>query len=186
MDGTPSDAVLLRAARRGDEGAFLRIYGAHRTSLFRFAWRLTGSAEAAEDIAQECFLALLAGAGFDGRPGGLRTYLFGMARYIASRRLRAAGRESEERDEAADEPGPLEGLLAAERAAAVERAVRALPLAQREALILFEYEELSLEEIAAVTGAEVGAVKSRLHRAREAVRRRLAPLISDAAERSCK
>ena len=47
-------------------------------------------------------------------------------------------------------------------------------------------EELSLEEIAAVTGAEVGAVKARLHRARESVRRRLGPLVSGAAERSCK
>ena len=186
MDETPSDAALLRAARQGDERAFLRLYREHHAGLFRFAWRLTGSAAAAEDVTQECFLALLQGAGFDGRAGGLRTYLLGMARNLALRGLRAAGRECEERDEAAGDPGPLDGLLAAERTAAVERAVRALPVAQREALILFEYEELSLEEIASVTDAEVGAVKARLHRARESVRRRLGPLVSGAAERSCK
>jgi RNA polymerase sigma-70 factor (ECF subfamily) len=55
---------------------------------------------------------------------------------------------------------------------------------QREALILFEYEDLSLDEIATVTGVEVGAVKARLHRARQALRRRLMPLLADCAERS--
>jgi RNA polymerase sigma-70 factor (ECF subfamily) len=184
VDETLSDAALLRAARQGDERAFLDLYREHRTGLFRFAWRLTGSAETAEDVTQECFLALLKGAGFDGR-GGLRVYLFGMARNLALRRMRVAERECEEREEAANAPGPLDDLLAAERSALVERAVRSLPVAQREALILFEYEEMSLEEIASVTGAEVGAVKGRLHRARERVRRRLGPLLAGAPERSC-
>jgi DNA-directed RNA polymerase specialized sigma24 family protein len=49
---------------------------------------------------------------------------------------------------------------------------------------LFEYEDLSLEEIATVTGVDTGAVKARLHRARQALRRRLAPLLADCAERS--
>lgn len=184
VDGTPDEAALLKAAREGNERAFLELYGRHRGALFQFAWRMTGSGAAAEDVAQECFLALLQGAAFDGR-GGLRTYLFGAARNLALRRLRLAGRECGEREEAADAPGPLEEMLAAERSALVERAVRALPVLQREALILFEYEEMSLEQIAAVTGADVGTVKGRLHRARESVRRRLGPLLASAAERSC-
>jgi RNA polymerase sigma factor (sigma-70 family) len=59
----------------------------------------------------------------------------------------------------------------------VARAVAALPALQREALILAEYEEMSLEEIGKATGAEMAAVKSRLHRARENLRRVLAPLL---------
>jgi RNA polymerase sigma factor (sigma-70 family) len=55
--------------------------------------------------------------------------------------------------------------------------VAALPPLQREALILAEYEEMSLEEIARATGVELAAVKSRLHRARENLRRLLAPLL---------
>jgi len=82
-------------------------------------------------------------------------------------------------------PGPMDTLgelLAAERAEIVEREISGLPLNQREALILFEYEELSMEEIAEVTGSEVGAIKARLFRARESLRRRLAPLMAvDAA-----
>src|SRR5437867_2277983 len=58
----------------------------------------------------------------------------------------------------------------------VADAVGALPLLQREVLILAEYEELSLEEIARAVESEVGTVKSRLHRARENLRRMLAPL----------
>jgi RNA polymerase sigma-70 factor (ECF subfamily) len=55
-------------------------------------------------------------------------------------------------------------------------AVRALPLLQREVLVLAEYEELSLEELARAVESEVGTVKSRLHRARENLRRMLGPL----------
>ena len=58
----------------------------------------------------------------------------------------------------------------------VADAVGALPLLQREVLILAEYEELSLEEIARAVESEIGTVKSRLHRARENLRRMLAPL----------
>ena len=67
----------------------------------------------------------------------------------------------------------------------MERAVAELPPLQKEALILFEYEDLSLDEIATIAEVEVGAVKARLHRARESLRRRLAPLFAPCAERNC-
>jgi RNA polymerase sigma-70 factor (ECF subfamily) len=182
---TPADdAKLLAGSRRGQETAFLALYERHRTPIFRFAWRFTGSAQTAEDITQECFLALFAGNTFDPKQGSLRAYLFGMARYLAMTRLRIEEREPpcladrDPADEAASAAyDALGDLIGQERAAAVGRAVAALPPLQKEALILFEYEELSLEEIAQITGVEVGAVKARLHRAREALRRRLAPLV---------
>ena len=73
---------------------------------------------------------------------------------------------------------PFEDALAGERSEAIAHALAALPPLQREALILFEYEELSLEEIGQAAGVEIGAVKARLHRARETLRQRLAPLIA--------
>jgi RNA polymerase sigma-70 factor (ECF subfamily) len=75
-------------------------------------------------------------------------------------------------------PGPLRELLSSERTAAVQTAVGALPPLQREVLILFEYEGHSLAEIAEIVGADVGTVKARLHRARERLRRTLAPWLS--------
>ena len=74
-------------------------------------------------------------------------------------------------------------ITVGETAEIVGKAVRSLPPLQREVLILFEYEELPLEEIARVVQSEVGTVKSRLHRARENLRRLLAPLKTSNTER---
>jgi RNA polymerase sigma-70 factor (ECF subfamily) len=181
------DAKLLTRARRGDEAAFLDLYHRYRRPVFQFAWRLTGSETAAEDVAQESFLALLDGADYDPAHGALRTYLLGIARHRAMRRLRVSEREA---DETAEDASPSSGpdalgqLLQAERAELVGRAIGSLPVAQREALVLFEYEDLSLEEIAKVTGSESGAVKARLFRARETLRKRLTPLLAAPAARS--
>jgi RNA polymerase sigma-70 factor (ECF subfamily) len=178
-----SDSRLLEAARRGDESSFLALYRRHRTPLFRFAWRLTGSAATAEDVTQECFLALLKGAAFRGPDASMRAYVFGITRNLAFQRARLGDHESDEMEDAEAPAEQLESLLAAERSQAVARAVSALPGLQREALILFEYEELSLDEIAQATGVDAGAVKARLHRARETLRRRLAPLMPERAGR---
>jgi RNA polymerase sigma-70 factor (ECF subfamily) len=173
-----TDARLLQAARGGDERSFLAIYHRHRTPLFRFAWRLTGSVAAAEDVIQECFLALLNGAAFNTDQGSLRAYLFGITRNLALKQLRISDRESDDLEHAEAALDPLASLLSAEQSEVVARAVALLPALQREALILFEYEDLSLEEIAAVAETEIGTVKARLHRARETLRRRLAPLMA--------
>jgi RNA polymerase sigma-70 factor (ECF subfamily) len=178
------DSRLLTDARRGKEAAFLELYHRYRTPIFRFAFRMTGSGASAEDIAQECFVALLAGASYDTARGDLRTYLFGIVRNLALRRLRVTERECEEPDDVPSPHDTAAELISAERAELVSRAVGELPAFQREALILFEYEDLSLEETAMVTGVEVGTVKARLHRARQALRRRLAPLLAGCAERS--
>lgn len=176
------DATLLSEARRGDEVAFAALYQRHRTPVFRFAWRFLGSTDAAEDVTQECFLALFAGAAFDPKHGLLRTYLFGIARHLAMRRMRIEERESEEPTDAPANYDTLGDLIGQERSAVVESAVNALPPLQKEALILFEYEDCSLEEIAQIAGVEVGAVKARLHRARETLKRRLAPLVEPRAQ----
>lgn len=175
------DGLILKDARRGNEGAFLNLYERYRTPVFRFAWRLTASVEAAEDVTQECFLALLEGAAFDERRGPLRTYLFGIARNLAMKHVRLSTRESDEVENSPGAPDPFHELLSAERSELVGRAVAALPALQKEALILFEYEEFSLDEVAQVVGADVGAVKARLSRARESLRRKLAPCV----ERNC-
>jgi len=194
VDRLPTDSIadadLARDARQGSEQAFLTIYQRHRSPVFQFAWRLTGSKAAAEDVTQECFLALVRGVAFDGGRATLRTYLFGIARNLVLRRLRISEREAEEAAEAVAPIDVLGDLLAAERSELVTRAVAELPLLQREAIILFTFEEFSLEEIAAIAGVDAGAVKSRLHRARESLRAALRPLLLDTktirdAERKC-
>jgi len=180
---TQSD--LVRDVRRGDEHAFLAIYHRHCSPVFQFAWRLTGSQSEAEDVTQECFLAMVNGAAFDPDRGTLRTYLFGIARNLVLRRLRISGREAEEPAEAVAPVDMLGDLLAAERSELVARAVASLPMLQREAIVLFTFEQLSLDEIAKITAIDAGAVKSRLHRARESLRAALAPLLFRDPERRC-
>ena len=147
----------------------------HREAVYRFAWRMTNSASAAEDIAQEVFLSLLRQpARFDPARGPLRPYLLGVARHLVLKRWRDEGRWTELDDEQfVAQPVDVER---GETAAIVGQAVRSLPPLQREVLILSEYEELSLVEIARAVDSEIGTVKSRLHRARENLRRMLAPL----------
>jgi RNA polymerase sigma-70 factor (ECF subfamily) len=184
-DDPRNEADLVRQARQGVEPAFLTIYHRHRSPVFQFAWRFTGSATAAEDVTQECFLALVRGAAFDGDRGTLRTYLFGIARNLVHRRLRISSREAEEPVEAVAPVDVLSDLLAAERSELVAHAIARLPLFQREAIVLFTYQEMSLEEIAEITGADVGAVKSRLRRARESLCSALAPVLARDPERKC-
>ena len=154
----------------------------HKDAVYRFAWRMTSSLDAAEDIAQDVFISLLRRPdAFDRTRGPLRPFLLGVARNLALKRWRGESRWEELEDEqfAAQPIDITEG----ETAEMVAKAVRSLPPLQREVLILFEYEELALEEIARVVQSEVGAVKSRLHRARENLRRILAPLKPGPAER---
>jgi RNA polymerase sigma-70 factor, ECF subfamily len=155
---------------------FREAFHAHRDVLFRFTYRMTGSASEAEEMVQDCFLALWRKPrAYDPSRGSLRSFLLGAARNQVLKRWR-----DQRRHESLDHETPCDTFLdleAKERAAAVSRAVLSLPPLQREALVLAEYEELSLEEIARVTGAEIAGVKSRLHRARENLQRMLAPLL---------
>jgi RNA polymerase sigma-70 factor (ECF subfamily) len=149
---------------------FRPIYERYRDPLYRFAWRLTGSPAASEDIVHDCFVGLYRG-GFDSSRASMQTYLFAAARNLTRKYHRANGRDYDLMP--GSQSDPLDSLVAAETAGQVRRAVEALPMMQREVLVLFEYEELSLEEVAAVVEAEVGAVKSRLYRARESLRKSL-------------
>ena len=103
------------------------------------------------------------------------------------KQFRSAGRESPLDDLADDQvltehEAPLRQMLDRELAAVVKDAIQELPPLQREALILFEYEGLSLAEVAAVVDSDVGAVKARLHRARERLRNSLRPYLNSNRE----
>jgi len=174
-----TDERLLAAAAGGDTEAFQILYERYRDPIFRFAFRLLGSVEAAEDVTHDCFLSLIRAPGrFDPAKASLRTYIYAAARNQATKRYQSFGRETAI-DELAEEPsladryGPMRLVLDDELAGEVERAVTGLPPLQREALVLFEYEDLSLAEIAEVVGADPGTVKQRLFRAREKLRARL-------------
>jgi RNA polymerase sigma-70 factor (ECF subfamily) len=162
------------------EAEFRTLYGQYRDPLFRFGYRLTGSVEVAEDLVHDCFVGLFRGA-YDLELGSLKTYLYSSMRNLCRKHYRDFGREvlTDETDESATTGGPLDALISREVAATVQCAVASLPLLQREALILFEYEGLALDDISQIVDADVGAVKSRLYRARETLRK-LLPALKEA------
>jgi RNA polymerase sigma-70 factor (ECF subfamily) len=151
------------------------VFREHKDAVYRFAWRMTGTPAAAEDVAQELFLSLLRQPDrYDYSRGPVLPFLLGVARNLALKRWRGESRWSElEEEQFLAQPAAIESGEVSE---IVGTAVHSLPPLQREVLILAEYEELSLEEIARVVQSEVGTVKSRLHRARENLKRMLASL----------
>lgn len=183
-----TDDELLRDAGRGNEAAFAELYQRHRDAVFRFAYRMLGTVELAEDVAHDCFVSLIQHPNrFDATRAELRTYLFAAARNLAMNHFRRT-RNDVDVDELIDGPiitrdgQPLARLLDEEVSALVQRAVTQLPDVQREALILFEYEELSLSAIAEVVDADIGTVKSRLYRARQGLKKSLAGYFANKQE----
>jgi len=174
-----TDERLLEQAASGDTAAFQILYERYRDPIFRFAYRLLGSVAAAEDVAHDCFLSLIKEPRrFDSAKASLRTYIYAAARNLAAKRYNSFARETNieglnEEPLAPDRHEPIRRVLDDELAGEVERAIASLPPLQREALVLFEYDDLSLSEIAKVVGVDSGAVKARLFRARETLRVRL-------------
>lgn len=182
-----TDVALVARITRGDSIAFQLLYERHWNAVYRFAWLLTGSVPDAEDITQECFLALIRKrAFFDPARAQLRTWLIAVARNQHLQRRRNLAREDgpEGIGKAAVLNTLDESLIRLERADAVRRAMDALPPPQREALYLFEFEGMSLADIGVILEIEPNAVKARLYRAREQLKRLLAPLCPDVVEKN--
>ncbi len=162
-----NEHALLRRVQSGEAAAFELLYDRHQARVYRYALRMSGSPETADDVVQEVFLALIRGArGFDPQAGALASYLYGMARNLLFRRLSLPVADELEGDAQVTDANPLEGLEQAEKVERVRLALASLPEHYREAVVLCEMEELSYAEVAEMLGVAVGTVRSRLHRAR--------------------
>jgi RNA polymerase sigma-70 factor, ECF subfamily len=146
----------------------------HHKAIYRFVYRLTGRPELAEDITQDCFLAILRDPQrWNAARGGMKTYLFSIARNLALKRYRD---DHEDHQLGQDRTLSItDQRMDQELPVLVAQMVSQLPELQREALILFEYEGFQLNEISQIVNADIGVVKSRLHRARERLKQALAP-----------
>ncbi len=183
----PNADELLGRFLAGDESAFARLYDAHARRCFAFVLRLLAGDDsaAAEDIHQETWLAVARSArSFDSGKARFVTWLFTIARNKVMDHFRRRSvvvlMAAETADEASfDDAAGLSDLtperIAEDRqlAAAIIREVEALPLAQRETFVLFAHHELSLEEVAQISGVGVETAKSRLRYARRTLGRKL-------------
>ena len=181
-DRVPDDELLTQAAG-GDAQAFAELFRRRHSDVFRFALHITGSVATAEDVVQDVFMVVVRdGARYEAGRATVAAWLCGIARNLVRQRLERDRRltsvdfaddgEPSRVDDGS--PDPLSGMLRAERIETLRRAVQALPLPYREAVVLCDLQEMSYEEAAAAVGCPVGTVRSRLHRARTLLAARLA------------
>jgi RNA polymerase sigma-70 factor, ECF subfamily len=180
-----SDHDLLRRMRDGDEGAFLQLYRHRQAAIYRFALHMSGSRQVAEDVTQDVFLALIREAvKFEPQRGSLAAYLYGIARNCVRQHLeRRSLHVSLASEEGADgrvppkplmpSADPLSDLTRQEEIERVRQAVLALPARYREVVVLCDLHELDYAQAAASLGCAVGTVRSRLHRARGLLMKKL-------------
>ena len=172
---SPDKDVLARAAS-GDSGAFGAVYQHYQHVVYRFALAITGSRDAAEDIAQEVFVTLFRDLGrYDPNRASFTTYLYGIVRNLSRERLRRdrrllslaaitlGARESIEAD-------PFDAIDGAQTAAGMREALRQLPPRYRELIVMCDLHGLSYADAAKVVKSSIPAVRSRLHRGRNLLR----------------
>jgi RNA polymerase sigma-70 factor (ECF subfamily) len=172
-----SDRQLIERFRQGDRDAFAALYRTHSPAVFRFALHMTADRHKAGEITQEVFVWLIHHAGeFDAERGGLGAFLCGVARNVLRRSLRDERRWLPFDEMASPPMASQEDREAAESsvdAAALQRAIAALPVLYREALVMCGLEGKSYEEAAAALGCPLGTVRSRVHRARDLLAQKL-------------
>lgn len=176
------DADLVRRARAGDENAFARIVARYRDRYARFALHMLGSAADAEEVLQDTFVRAYRSLARCDDPSRFDSWLFS----ILINRCRTAGARRHRRETTlVSDDGALDAATEehpAERAAwreEIRLAVAKLPADQREAFLLKHVEERSYEEMAALTGASVSALKMRVKRACERLRELLQEVYDD-------
>jgi len=174
------DRARLQRAIAGDADAFADIYRQYQHVVYRFGCAMTGSEAAAEDITQETFVALFRDlARYDPERASFTTYLYGIVRNLSRERLRrdrrflsldALGTHGRRASYVSDPAAALEG---AELVAQVRQALRRLPARYRELIVLCDLHGMSYANAGIVADISTAAVRSRLHRGRQLLRRQL-------------
>lgn len=171
-----TDGTLIERSSRGRPDAFVEVVRRHEVAVHGFLARRAGS-QAAADLLGEVWLRAFAGrGGYDPAHPDARPWLYGIARNVLRAHWRAPRDDQVSAPETACDPwdAVVDRLDAAARTGPLVGALRALPPAEREVLLLVAWEQLTPTQAAAVLGVPPGTARSRLHRARAALRLALA------------
>ena len=169
-----TDDELLAMYSDGDAEAFDTLFDRYRAPVYNFAHLMLGRADGAEDMLQETFMAVARTAERYQPHGHFRSWLMRIVRNrclneLEARRVRrrmAARSGLDLAEPPADGPSPPERLERSEQMARLRDLIAALPERQREAIVLYAFEQMSYREIGDVLGVPVNTVKTLIHRAR--------------------
>src|SRR5437588_355217 len=170
---------LMRIVQAGDFSPASEIYDRYSGRIYNFALRFLKNAEAAEDATQEVFVKMMKHANQFQGDAKLSTWLFSITANWCRDYLRKADNKSKETEDvlvtlpAPSNQSPDRTLERRENEALIKRALQALTPEQREAILLSRYQGLSYAEIAQISGCSEGAVKTRVFRAMETLKKAL-------------
>ena len=169
------EQLPVAQARAGDTAAWDTLFRRYQLPLYVYVFELVHDEQTSLDLVQESFINAARHIGSLREDAKFGSWLFGIAHQKCIQRWRKQARDEALREELAAAPpdfedDPAEFLIRAEQEAEFMKLLNQLPLAQRSVLLLHFVEEFSLEEIAGITGAQLGTVKSRLHYAKKALR----------------
>jgi len=175
-------AALVEGAQRGDIDDFQRLYRIYSRKILNYLYRMTGSREEAEDLAQETFVLAYRKIATVKDPRRFQSWLFRIAQNNVYQRYRGKKPqlESIDREESSELSGlqglesplhsPEENVLSEELENMVTRAISELPEKYRTVFVLSAIQKLSYQEISEIVNRSLASVKSDIHRARVAVR----------------
>lgn len=183
MDGNEErpDSELMACLAKGEDLALNELMDRWSKRVISFLFRMTGNRERAVDLAQETFVKLYQDRGRYRSGGTFSTWLFAIAVNLGRNELRWKSRHPTVSletggalNDLSDERTPAEQTAVRERIDAVNDAILALPPDLREALTLFTYEGMSYAEIAKLSRCSSKAVETRIYRARQILKDKLA------------
>ena len=183
------EARFLAALRSRDERAFNTLVTRYQDRVYNLVYRFLGGQEEARDVAQEVFVTVFEKIETYRGESSLATWIFRIATNHAKNRIKYLARRYDRKQESFDAmpvqpaesrfsarvPRPDEAATQAELSALVDRALAQLDEEQRIVVVLRDIEGQSYEDIAIITGLQLGTVKSRIHRARLRLKELLAP-----------
>ncbi len=182
-----NDKELVTKIKNGDQNALKQLFEQYQHLVYNICYRMTGNQEEAEDITQDVFIKIFHAIGKFRGEAKFSSWIYRIAVNTCLKRERRKKLESwisleflfqekEQFQPESPEESPDQQIEIAEKEQIVQKAIQSIPERQKTALILFRYENLSYEEIAAIMKISLSAVEALLHRAKDNLSQKLIPL----------
>ena len=176
----------IEAFKSGDDLAFVSIYNHYKTGIYSFCLKMLMSRDLALDAVQDTFVRVYENRDRLMNTGAFKSWLYTIARNQCLNRIRKLKREVplDEACELRSDQSPIGELEKSERIEFVNRYLAALSPSYREVIVLREFQNMSYEEIGAITRSTISAVKSRLFKARRKLANEMKPAMAMMAARA--